>query len=170
MKIKELKINPYILAGAIVAIIVFMFAGFRCSTGKSMEPTMKSGSPAFSISRKIYNKEIERFDIVDIDLENDSEGTIQKRIIGLPGEKVVYKDGNVFINGELIENPYIENMYDGTFKIEYAMITLGEDEYFVLGDNQGTYIEKGILNTSKDSRFFGAVKDSEIKSFVLFSF
>ena len=77
------------------------------------------------------------FDIIVFPFEEDGEEThFIKRIIGLPGETVQIIDGYVYINGELLES----DIY-GKEVMEYAgraaePITLGDDEYFVLGDNR----------------------------------
>ena len=85
--------------------------------------------------------EIERFDVIVFRFQ-DSNVHYIKRIIGLPGETVKIDDGTIYINGKVLEESYgTEKMLDsGIAKDE---ITLGDDEYFVLGDNR---------NDSKDSR------------------
>lgn len=74
-----------------------------------------------------------------------------KRIVGLPGDQVEIKERKVFIDGEkLDESAYIEPVVE-TFG--NVLVTLGEDEYFLLGDNR---------NESLDSRVFGAVTSDEL--------
>jgi len=151
--------------GIALAIVLYFYAGFHPSTGDSMNPTYEGVTSTFNISRKLYNKEIERFDVVEIEMVyNGKEEKYLKRIVGLPGEKIRYIDGDVYINDVLVENPYVKYKYEGGRDLTYTAITLGENEYFVLGDNQAVEEDK---TTSCDSRFFGAVKDNEIVAFCL---
>ena len=122
---------------------------------ESMEKTIMTGDRIFGfrlayglnldffgheISKKI--KDPERFDIVIFKYPDDESKLFIKRVIGLPGEKVQIKDGKVYINGKVLEE-------SGGFEpirsagLASEAITLGEDEYFVLGDNR---------NNSADSR------------------
>lgn len=84
-----------------------------------------------------------------------------KRIIGLPGEHVQIKDGKVFINGELLEEPYLEDSVYTTENGEYVNVTVPEDCIFVMGDNR---------SVSMDSRSFGCVPISKIEGKVVIRF
>lgn len=95
---------------------------------------------------------IDRFEIVVIDT---GEKDIVKRVIGLPGEKVEYYNEVLYINGEVVEQDFDFVKY-GT---EDFSIELGEDEYFVLGDNRVV---------SRDSRDIGPIKKSQIVSLHVF--
>ena len=88
-------------------------------------------------------REPERFDIIVFPFEYEDNTFYIKRIIGLPGETVqIDRDGNIFINGEILEEGYGKEVIQEPGRA-YEPITLGEDEYFVLGDNR---------NNSSDSR------------------
>lgn len=94
----------------------------------------------------------ERQDIVVFRLKDDPGTFYVKRVIGLPGETVRIKNSVIYINGEAIDDPYATQK---TFPAGSAedLIVLGEDEYFVMGDNR---------NNSLDSRYsLGPVKRSQ---------
>ena len=102
--------------------------------------------------------DIDRFDIVVLQLEGEDSNLI-KRIMGLPGETVEISENQIYIDGELLDDPY---GYGITYNID--PVTLGDDEYFILGDNR-------II--SLDSRSFGKIHRSEIKgttNFIMYPF
>ena len=117
--------------------------------GDSMNKTFKNGD--ILILYKL--SEIKRFDVIVLHEEKDNEKII-KRIIGMPGDTVAIKDGEIYINDEKIDDEYAYGMTS-----DYDRITLKSDEYFILGDNR---------LISKDSRYFGPVKEKEIKGKVIF--
>lgn len=112
--------------------------------GTSMYPTLKQNE--IMILNKIGLKSgIDRFDIVVVKTENTR---IIKRVIGLPGESVMYEDGKLYINGK-----YVEDNYSLSKTKDFDNIVLKDDEYFVLGDNR---------EVSKDSRIIGPVNKNQI--------
>lgn len=122
--------------------------------GTSMLPNLHDGDFGFSfvIARNIS---INRFDTVVINASNDKK--IVKRVIGLPGETVEYIDNELYIDGMLT---YQNFEYQGS--TQNLRVTLGENEYFVLGDNR---------ENSKDSRYYGPfTKDKIVSSHVLVLF
>lgn len=110
--------------------------------GSSMEPELKDGQRIL-VNKIIYrSQEPKRYDVIVFRyLYKDSEYYC-KRIIGLPGETVQIMDGSVYIDGEKLEEPF-ERVYIQNAKRAGEPVVLGEDEYFVLGDNR---------NFSSDSR------------------
>ncbi len=87
----------------------------------------------------------ERGDIIVFKFPDDVEQKILyvKRVIGIPGDKVEIKNGKVYLNDEIIDEPYIkEPMYDGNY---WGPYDVPEDSYFMLGDNR---------NYSEDARYW----------------
>ena len=120
----------------------------------SMENTIQPGDRLIGF-RLSYQKEgPKRGDIIIFNYPVDESETYIKRVIGLPGETVQIIDGYVYINGEKLDENYgAEVMNDAGRAAE--PITLGDDEYFVLGDNR---------NDSTDSRDpdVGVLKKSDL--------
>lgn len=109
--------------------------------GLSMNPTLQHGEYVL-VSRLTYRTgEPERGDIIVFSFPVDQKQDLIKRVIGLPGETVNIRNGEVLINGMKLEEPYIAQspVYNGTW-------TVGAGELFVLGDNR---------NDSKDSHQWG---------------
>ena len=145
---------PYIIIIVIVVFIrTFIITPVKVN-GSSMYPTLKGDE--IMLLNKLGS--IDRFDIVVLKLDGDDDNLI-KRIIGMPGETVEIKENQIYINDELLEDPY---GYGVTYNID--PVTLGSDEYFILGDNR---------NISLDSRVFGKIHESEIKgttNFIMYPF
>lgn len=148
------ELIPYIIVIVVVVFIrTFIVTPVKVN-GTSMYPTLDGGEIM------LLNKlgKIDRYDIVvlKIDAENDN---LIKRIIGLPGETVEIKDNKVYINDKEFEDSF---GYGITYNID--KVTLGDDEYFVLGDNR---------IVSLDSRVFGKIKKKDIKgttNFIIYPF
>ena len=134
----------YILVVLLGTYLLITFVGQRTSvSGSSMEPTLSNNDQLILDKISYRFSEPQRFDIIVFPFQYAEKTFYVKRIIGLPGETVQIIDGEVYINGELLGENYGKEvmMYYGTAE---EPITLGENEYFVLGDNR---------NNSKDSRY-----------------
>lgn len=133
-----------IILTAIIITRIFFFSPIRVN-GTSMHPTLQDKE--FMILNKISLKQgINRFDIVVVQEKNKY---IIKRVIGLPGESVMYKDSKLYINGKAVEDNYSK-----TTTNDFDNVVLGENEYFVMGDNRAV---------SSDSRIIGPVNIKNIK-------
>lgn len=120
--------------------------------GNSMAPTYIDGQRVYTAP---ITTPLRRGDIVLID--DGSNDYALKRIVGLPGEKVHLWRGYIFINRKMLREPYLsKHMYTcPSQQTEKSVFELGEDQYFVLGDNR-TY--------SVDSRVYGPLERSRVKS------
>ncbi len=119
--------------------------------GESMAATVSNGDRLFVDKLTYQWKDPERFDIVV--LSKDNEVNLIKRVIGLPGETVEIREGKIYINGiELVEHYGLDPINPYAEPVE---MQLGEEEFFVLGDNR---------LISLDSRYpeVGAVRKDEI--------
>ena len=141
---KEAK--DYILIIIAVLIIRTFIVTPAIVDGASMDYTLEDGQLVF-INKFVYNiKDVERFDIVVLNNEEDNDRII-KRIIGLPNEKIEYNNNQLYVNGKLVEQNYeVEQTEDFT-------VVTKENEYFVLGDNR---------DVSKDSRMLGNFNKKDI--------
>lgn len=147
---------------AICMIIVLLVTNFVIRPvqvkGNSMYPTLQDNSIGVSNTLGYHVSSLERFDIVIIYVPEKSEYLV-KRVIGLPGETVSYSNGQLYINDEAVEETFLDQSYvesyGSAFMSDVAPITLGEDEYYCLGDNRPH---------SSDSRVYGPFKKENIKS------
>jgi signal peptidase I len=129
---------------AIVFLITHFVGQRTVVSGSSMEDTLSDGDNLIvdKISYRFHNPE--RYDVVVFPYQYEEDTYYIKRIIGLPGEVVnIDSDGTIYINGEPLDETYgTETILNSG--LASSDIVLGEDEYFVLGDNR---------NNSTDSRF-----------------
>ncbi|MCR4612306.1 MAG: signal peptidase I [Lachnospiraceae bacterium] len=152
MKKEILRFLLYVLVIFCITFFILHFLGQRTKvSGSSMEATLSDGDNLIVDKLTYRFSDPERFDIIVFPYEGEGSDNsffnktyYIKRIIGLPGETVyIDYNGNIFINGEKLEENYglqrINNPGEAA-----NHITLGEDQYFVLGDNR---------NNSSDSRF-----------------
>lgn len=151
----------YLIVIIIVLVIAIYVVSFQQVIGPSMNPTLKEGD-ILVLNKIMYKfRKIKRNDIVALRYAED-EKLVVKRIIGLPGEKIEYKDlkenndvkSILYIDGKGYDEEYLNNVYTKSFSIEdlgYEVIP--DDMYLVLGDNR---------SNSLDSRNFGLVKKEDI--------
>ncbi|MBP5254021.1 MAG: signal peptidase I [Lachnospiraceae bacterium] len=152
---------------ALIILAAFLFVKFiavrSVVDGDSMNPMLHDGDNLMLEKVSYYFHGPERFDIIVFELKDDPGTHYIKRVIGLPGETVQIIDGYVYINDEKLDSDVYGNEIIKEAYLARRPITLGEDEYFVMGDNR---------NNSTDSRLksCGNVMKSQIvgKAFVRF--
>lgn len=140
-----LNTSIYILVVLVLTYCVVTFIGQRTEViGSSMEPTLSDGDNLIVDKITYHFREPKRFEIVVFPYQYVKDTYYIKRIIGLPGETVsIDGQGRIYIDGEILKETYgKETISDAGLASEE--IVLGDDEYFVMGDNR---------NDSADSRF-----------------
>lgn len=130
-----------IIIGLTFLIITYIGQRTRVS-GSSMETTLSDGDNLIVDKISFRFREPNRYEIIVFPFQHAENTYYIKRIIGLPGETIQVVDGYVYIDGELLDEHYGNEVMDES-GIAQDPITLGDDEYFVLGDNR---------NHSSDSR------------------
>lgn len=146
-----------VLISLVLAIVLYLFIMTPHEVvGNSMHPSYKNGE--FLMANKISYKfsQPQRGDVI-IFKYSETQDFI-KRIVGIEGDEVMIKDGQIYINGELLdESNYLTDTVvtnGGSYIHEGQTITVSENQYFVCGDNR---------TNSSDSREFGPVDESKIK-------
>lgn len=139
-----LSTSLYLLVVLCLTYLVIHFVGQRTQvSGGSMEPKLNNEDNLIVDKITYQFKDPERFDIIVFPFRYDENTYYIKRIIGLPGETVyIDREGNIYINDEILTESYGKEVIKEPGRA-YEPITLGDDEYFVMGDNR---------NNSSDSR------------------
>lgn len=159
--IKNKKVREW-LEIALEAFVIIFVMYFLCwpyaIDGDSMLPGLHSNDRVIMSRLLVITNNFSRNDVVVCKIARDGQTkNVIKRVIGFPGDTVEVGGGDVFINGEPIEEQYLDGQKtDGQVKV-----TLQNDEYFVLGDNR---------TLSMDSRDFGVVKRKELVGKIIFKF
>lgn len=133
----------FIVVVVAASYLIVTFVGQRTEvSGSSMETTLSSGDQLIVDKISYRFRDPKRYDIVVFPYRYEENTYYIKRIIGLPGETVQIVDGMVYINGSPLNEHYGNEVIEDPGSAAEP-ITLGDDEYFVLGDNR---------NNSQDSR------------------
>jgi signal peptidase I len=142
----------------VIALVVkaFLIQAFYIPTG-SMEPTLDVNDRVL-VNKLAYRLgDPERGDIIVFDApreaRTDDVQELIKRVIGLPGETIESRDGRIYIDGQLLEEPYLTDVNRDNLGEPIAPIVIPEGQYFVMGDNR---------SNSQDSRFFGTISEDDI--------
>ena len=166
----------FIKVFVVSAIVILLFVNFVAHPvrvdGRSMYPTLKDGEFGFTNVGGVLLNGVKRGDIVVVTMEEKGQKTHWvKRVIGMPGDTISCVNDIVFINGKVLdETQYIDPNYrqscvdqfgyfnkvpnaDNSDVQDFEEVKLGDDEYYVMGDNRPY---------SKDSRYVGPVKKSQL--------
>lgn len=152
-KIKKIWRNKFFIIITLFCFLKIFFIDFVTIHGKSMENTMFNGDKVLVL--KLFN--INRFDIVVLNSEDKTKLYI-KRVIGLPGDKIEFKEQKLYINDIFVDETYIKD--DSKMK-DLVIDRVPDNSYFVLGDNR---------NHSKNSRTIGFIDKKDIILKPIFNF
>ena len=165
-KVKELQVTA-INVGIVVAVVlvafllVFTFFTSVKMAGVSMRPTIEDETNLLiNRGRYLFMKPSHNHIVAFESLSNEQNTIYVKRVVAVPGDTVVIKGGRLFVNGEKYDD--VADTESITYSgLAETQLTIGEDEYFVLGDNR---------NNSEDSRYqsIGLISKKQIKGKVWF--
>lgn len=162
---KSKEVFSWVKAIGIAIILAFLIRTYIFAPivvdGESMMPTLQDHERIVLTKFGTSIDSIDRFDIVVFHATEDKDYI--KRVIGLPGDHIEYKDDTLYINGKKYDEPYLEEYKEqmagepltGSFKLEEVSgsMTVPENQLFVMGDNR---------QNSLDSREIGPVSVDEI--------
>ena len=122
-----------ILVAVVIALVVrtLLFEPVRVD-GSSMSTTLSNGEVMFVTKPEYLLGDPQRFDVVICHYPNRGNTNFVKRVVGLPGDTIEIVNGYLIVNGQMYEEPYIQYRSHDTL----SPFTLGEDQYFVMGDNR----------------------------------
>jgi signal peptidase I len=147
-----------IAIGLALVIIVFLYQPVKVE-GTSMAPLLSDQERIF-INKFVYRfEDIHRGDVVVFWYPLDRSKSFIKRVIGLPGETVDIRHGLLYVNGQLIPEPYVPSQY--TDITDFGPVKVPKDSYFVMGDHR---------ISSNDSRVFGPVASQFIYGRAVFAY
>ena len=147
-----------IAIGLALVIIVFLYQPVKVE-GTSMAPLLSDQERIF-INKFVYRfEDIHRGNVVVFWYPLDRSKSFIKRVIGLPGETVDIRHGLLYVNGQLIPEPYVPPQY--TDVTDFGPVKVPKDSYFVMGDHR---------ISSNDSRVFGPVASQFIYGRAVFAY
>lgn len=162
----EIAETVLIALAIFLAVYIFLAQPHRVK-GDSMEPNFLNGELILTDKISYRFRQPDRGEVI-VFKAAPTNGKLDfiKRIVGLPSEKILVKNGSVFINGKLLKENYLgreirANLKDGGFLKNGQEYLIPENSFFVMGDNRGA---------SFDSRDWGPVQKDEIigKAFLVY--
>lgn len=155
--LKEIK--EWVLSIIIAAAIAFIIKGFLIDiiqvSGTSMLPNLSDRDRLLIEKVSLYTHNYERGEIIIFKPNDETKDIYIKRIIGLPGDRVEIKNGEVYVNSEKLDEKYLKSgMYTAAEQNQYNNLTVPENCLYVLGDNR---------TVSEDSRYIGPIPIENIR-------
>lgn len=158
---KYVALNILIAAVVSILLINYVAAAYKIK-GHSMHSVLKDQERVIISKLGVKNGNIKRFDIVVLNKPNEPGKSIVKRVIGLPGEIIEIKKGDIYINYKKLEQPFLNGKRGLNYQGDNMKpLLIQEGHYFVLGDNRAV---------SQDSRIFGPVPGKYIDGKTIFRY
>ena len=152
MKEKFKTLLPYIIIIVVVLFIkAFIVTPIKVN-GESMYPTLEEGDIMILNKTAYYFNKPKRFDIVVVDMPNEY---LIKRVIGLPGEQIEYKNNTLYVDGKKVKENFKHGKTDDFNIKELGSDTVPEGYYLVMGDNRGNSLDSRELGFMKEEQLLG---------------
>ncbi|MDH6373365.1 signal peptidase I [Paenibacillus sp. PastF-3] len=153
-ELKEWLLTAVVVFAVMSVLNIFVF-NISTVKGQSMQPTLVEGERLFINKLSLMFVNPKHGDVVI--LHDPSTGPsrkdfLVKRVIGIPGDIIEVKDHQLYVNGKIVNEPYIDTEIEDP---DFAALTVESGNYFVMGDNRHA-------SASKDSRYFGSIPQDMI--------
>lgn len=149
------KIKPFLPYIIIIAVVLFIKAFIVTPikvNGESMYPTLEEGDIMILNKTAYYFNKPERFDIVVVNMPDEY---LIKRVIGLPGERIEYKDNTLYVDDKKVKENFKHGKTDDFNIEELGSDTVPEDSYLVMGDNRENSLDSRELGFMKEEQLLG---------------
>lgn len=157
---KELRDWVVSFGTALLAVLIirtFLFTIIRVD-GPSMSDTLLNNDRLFVTVLDVRLNGPDRFDVVILHYPNRGNEKFVKRVIGVPGDTIVVENGVLSVNGVVYDESYLTDSRTKKFDRSSFTVTLGEDEYFVMGDNRDNSNDSRSVGVIHKSQFVGKVR------------
>jgi signal peptidase I len=154
--------NPKVTAIRLLVLVALVFFAFRYVvlpirvTGVSMQPTYRDGQKLYINSLSLWLHPPQRGDILAI-RTSGIHNLLLKRVIALPGERVRIVRGQVLIDGEPLDEPYLYNPAPWDWPKGKAEEVMGPDEFLMIGDNRTMRVDEHEFGAAQRFRLVGRV-------------
>lgn len=156
-----LEIIRFICIVFVIVSLIEIFVGRKEQVeGTSMYPTLQNKESVFINVGSTFIKKVKRFDVVVVKNYRNNDLWV-KRVIGMPGDTVVYKNDKLYINGEETKEPFLDEAYVKekkkeknlvNFTANYTSEKLKDDEYLLVGDNRPESLDSRNSNVGPFKR------------------
>ncbi len=146
--VRASEIREYIEAFVVAVVLALFIITFVAQSflvqGSSMEPSLTDGQRLMVDKLSFRFRDPAIGDIIVFQYPTDPRRRFIKRVMGLPGDEILIKEGQLFVNGHRLVEEYINGPTYGAYTRDYGPVVVPADSYFVLGDNR---------RNSDDSRY-----------------